>query len=66
MRYYCTRCGSFQEFDKVESIVRAGDNGFCKAEVWSCKQCNFTPFLPPEPEGKEDGKQRSNSNKGQN
>lgn len=57
-RYWCSRCGSYQEFRVSEAMVRAGDNGtMCAGTVWSCKNCNFVPFLPPKPEeeGNEQG-----------
>ena len=63
MRYWCNTCGSYQEFKVSTGPVRAGDNGtICDGTIWSCKNCNFVPFLPPKPEGKEDGKQGSSSN----
>lgn len=61
-RYWCTRCESYQEFNVTSAMTRAGDKGFCEATVWRCKKCGFAPFLPPKPEGKEDGKERDNGN----
>lgn len=46
-RYFCDRCGSYQEFTVRRGMSRAGDRGFCETTVWTCKNCGFSPFLPP-------------------
>lgn len=38
-------------------MTKAGDNGFCEAVVWTCDNCNFSPFLPPKPEADENEKE---------
>lgn len=55
-RYFCTKCGSYQEFTVTSGMARAGDHGFCNVTVWNCKACGFSPFLPPKEEGAADGK----------
>lgn len=55
MRAFCKKCEKVTEFRQVSSVVKAGDNGYCKEECWNCTECGFTPFIKPEPEGKEDG-----------
>ena len=58
-RYWCSRCGSYQNFTVGRGMSRAGDRGFCETTIWSCKNCGFSPFLPPKEEGNE---QRNSSN----
>ena len=61
-RYFCNRCGSYQEFTVCRGMSRAGDRGFCETTVWSCKNCGLSPFLPPKPEKEEkDAGNKSNS-----
>lgn len=67
-RYWCSRCGSYQAFDVCQGMTRAGDRGFCETTVWSCKNCGFSPFLPPKekkcplPPKEEGNEQRDSSN----
>lgn len=49
-KYFCQKCGSFQEFVITTGMTRAGDRGYCESVVWHCKNCGFSPFLPPKKE----------------
>lgn len=48
MKANCSRCGKVTEFCKIETVMRAGDHGFCKSTGWRCSQCGFVPFVAPE------------------
>ena len=49
MKAFCKKCQKITEFKCRKSIVRSGDREFCEDEVWYCTECNFAPFLKPQP-----------------
>lgn len=61
-RYFCNRCGSYQPFAVCQGMSRAGDRGFCETTVWTCKNCGFSPFLPPKPKKEEEENAGNKSN----
>lgn len=51
MKAYCKKCGQDTDFLERETFVKAGDNGFTKAKVYTCKRCNFSPLFLTKPKG---------------
>lgn len=51
MKAFCKKCGKNTEFLERETSVRAGDNGFTKSKVYTCKECKFSPLFMTEAKG---------------
>lgn len=47
MKAFCTKCGKITNFTVKQTMVKAGDNGYCPEESWQCDECLFVPFLKP-------------------
>lgn len=64
-RFWCTKCKGYHEFTERKTFLPSGDNlTYCEGTIKNCKNCGYAPLFDPkpEPEGKEDGEQGSQSN----
>lgn len=53
MKCKCTKCNKVTEFVKKSMYLKAGDNGYCTSDSWTCSLCGFTPLFVKPMEGKD-------------